>query len=85
MKMGKKQHQSDKLYLTNKEWKEIGGHKDTNDTRVQRAAFKRLPFSHCALTFVPFKDPVCTLTGEIFDKKYVLFFKQANAAHFNSM
>lgn len=26
--MGKKQHQSDKLYLTAKEWKDIGGHKD---------------------------------------------------------
>jgi len=31
-RMGKKQHQKDKLYLTTKEWKEsYGGHKDGRD------------------------------------------------------
>jgi peptidyl-prolyl cis-trans isomerase-like protein 2 len=61
---------SDKLYLTNREWKEsYGGHKNTEDTRAQRAAFKRLPFTHCALTFLPFKEPVCTQDGVIYDKK----------------
>uniref|UniRef100_A0A915EGQ8 RING-type E3 ubiquitin transferase n=1 Tax=Ditylenchus dipsaci TaxID=166011 RepID=A0A915EGQ8_9BILA len=53
--MGKKQHQKDKLYLTTKEWKEIGGHKDDTSTRIQRATFKRLPFTHCALSFLPFE------------------------------
>jgi peptidyl-prolyl cis-trans isomerase-like protein 2 len=81
--MGKKQHQKDKLYLTTREWKEIGGHKgkfimlysfyfhflDNEDTKIQRATFKRLPFTHCALTFLPFTEPVCTPQGEIFDKK----------------
>uniref|UniRef100_A0A7E4VCR6 RING-type E3 ubiquitin transferase n=1 Tax=Panagrellus redivivus TaxID=6233 RepID=A0A7E4VCR6_PANRE len=66
--MGKKQHQSDKLYLTTKEWKDLyGGHKDDKNTQIQRAEFKRLPFSHCALSFVPFKDPVCSPEGVIFD------------------
>ncbi|KAI1720285.1 cyclophilin type peptidyl-prolyl cis-trans isomerase/CLD domain-containing protein [Ditylenchus destructor] len=65
--MGKKQHQKDKLYLTTKEWKEIGGHKDDTSTRIQRATFKRLPFTHCALSFLPFEDPVCTPEGHIFD------------------
>jgi len=66
--MGKKQHQSDKLYLTTKEWKDIyGGHKDDKSTRIQRAEFKRLPFTHCALSFVPFKDPVCSPEGVIFE------------------
>ncbi|MFH4975141.1 hypothetical protein AB6A40_001850 [Gnathostoma spinigerum] len=66
--MGKKQHQKDKLYLTTKEWKETyGGHKDDTDTRVQRSVFKRLPFNHCALSFLPFEDPVCTSDGVIFD------------------
>ncbi|GMT14271.1 hypothetical protein PFISCL1PPCAC_5568, partial [Pristionchus fissidentatus] len=65
--MGKKQHQSDKLYLTAKEWKDIGGHKDDTGTRLKRAEFKRLPFSHCALSLLPFEDPVASPTGDIFD------------------
>ncbi|KAI6184054.1 U-box domain-containing protein [Aphelenchoides bicaudatus] len=70
--MGKKQHQKDKLYLTTKEWQSIGGYKDDEDTKKQRAEFKRLPFSHCALIFLPFKVPVCTPAGEIFDKQPIL-------------
>lgn len=42
---------------------------DDEDTKLQRADFKRLPFNHCALTFLPFKEPVCTPAGEIFDKQ----------------
>uniref|UniRef100_A0A1I7XDY3 Uncharacterized protein n=1 Tax=Heterorhabditis bacteriophora TaxID=37862 RepID=A0A1I7XDY3_HETBA len=68
--MGKKQHQKDKLYLTTREWKEIGGHKDDTGTRMQRAQFKRLPITHCALSLLPFEDPVCTTSGEIFDLTY---------------
>uniref|UniRef100_A0A914GZK2 RING-type E3 ubiquitin transferase n=1 Tax=Globodera rostochiensis TaxID=31243 RepID=A0A914GZK2_GLORO len=70
--MGKKQHQKDKLYLTTKEWKEAyGGHKDDTASRIQRAQFKRLPFSHCALSFLPFEDPVCTPEGVIFDLSHI--------------
>jgi peptidyl-prolyl cis-trans isomerase-like protein 2 len=83
--MGKKQHQRDKLYLTASEWKEIKGYKSEflayflfiidflgdEYARVQRETFQRLPFTHCALTFVPFKEPVCTPQGVIFDKKQV--------------
>jgi len=77
--MGKKQHQSDKLYVTSREWKEsFGGHKDNKDTRVQRAEFKRLPFTHCALTFLPFKKPVCTPEGTIFDKEPLLAYITRN-------
>jgi peptidyl-prolyl cis-trans isomerase-like protein 2 len=66
--MGKKQHQSDKLYLTTKEWKDLyGGHKDDKSSKIQRAEFKKLPFTHCALSFVPFKDPVCSPEGIIFE------------------
>uniref|UniRef100_A0A914MX26 RING-type E3 ubiquitin transferase n=1 Tax=Meloidogyne incognita TaxID=6306 RepID=A0A914MX26_MELIC len=70
--MGKKQHQSDKLYLTTKEWKDIyGGHKDDTATKIQRAQFKRLPFTHCALSFLPFEDPVCTPDGIIYDLSHI--------------
>ena len=45
--MGKKQHQSDKLYISSKEWSELyGGHKAKGKT-----AFERLPFDCCALSF----------------------------------
>uniref|UniRef100_A0A914UY15 RING-type E3 ubiquitin-protein ligase PPIL2 n=2 Tax=Plectus sambesii TaxID=2011161 RepID=A0A914UY15_9BILA len=71
--MGKKQHQQDKLYLTTTEWKNIyGGHKDTTETRLTRAKFKRLPFTHCALSMLPFEDPVCTQEGVIFDLTHII-------------
>lgn len=71
--MGKKQHQKDKLYLTTTEWKETyGGHKDDTGTRLQRAVFKRLPFTHCALSLLPFEDPVCTPDGIIFDLTHIV-------------
>lgn len=71
--MGKKQHQKDKLYLTTTEWKETyGGHKDDSSTRMQRAIFKRLPFTHCALSLLPFEDPVCSADGIIFDLTHIV-------------
>lgn len=53
--MGKKQHQSDKLYISQREHKARGGHKKAVERKL-----KRLPFSHCALTLSPFDTPVCT-------------------------
>ncbi|CAD6192456.1 unnamed protein product [Caenorhabditis auriculariae] len=70
--MGKKQHQKDKLYLTTTEWKSIGGHKDDTGTRLQRAQFKRLPINHCSLSLLPFEDPVCAPSGEIFDLGHIM-------------
>lgn len=62
--MGKKQHQSDKLHLSAKEWKEEwGGYKQA----ATGTAFKRLPFHCCAITFTPFEDPVCTDDGTVYD------------------
>jgi peptidyl-prolyl cis-trans isomerase-like protein 2 len=61
--MGKKQHQSDKLYLTNKEWKhEWGGRKEAALQQLSR-----LPFSCCALSLTPFTDPVMSPDGTIFE------------------
>ncbi|XP_022108867.1 peptidyl-prolyl cis-trans isomerase-like 2 [Acanthaster planci] len=63
--MGKRQHQSDKMYITSKEWAAFYGGKklDTGE----RAAFRRLPFDHCSLSFQPFEHPYCTKDGVIFD------------------
>ncbi|XP_031551491.1 RING-type E3 ubiquitin-protein ligase PPIL2-like [Actinia tenebrosa] len=63
--MGKKQHQKDKLYITNKEWKEEWGGKKKDVG--ERAAFRRLPFSCCSISFQPFEHPLCTKEGVIFD------------------
>ena len=61
--MGKKQHQSDRLYLSNKEWKELGGFKQASNDPTEQ----RVPFDHCALTFTPWTTPVCDRDGNIFD------------------
>ncbi|ETN71538.1 peptidyl-prolyl cis-trans isomerase, cyclophilin-type [Necator americanus] len=79
--MGKKQHQKDKLYLTTTEWKEIGGHKDDTGTRLQRAQFKRLPLTHCALSLLPFEDPVSTRSGEIFDLTHIIPYLKKNGVN----
>eukprot|EP00916_Digyalum_oweni_P014588 GHVL01023935.1.p1 GENE.GHVL01023935.1~~GHVL01023935.1.p1 ORF type:complete len:549 (+),score=111.49 GHVL01023935.1:19-1665(+) len=65
---GKRQHQKDKLYITNKEFKEEwGGHK-----KREQILFKALPFYCCGLSLLPFEDPVCTKEGIVFDIKNIL-------------
>nr|CAB3496765.1 unnamed protein product [Digitaria exilis] len=62
--MGKKQHSKDRMFITRTEWAtEWGGAK----SKEVAAPFKRLPFYCCALTFLPFEDPVCTVDGSVFD------------------
>ena len=63
--MGKKQHQKDKLYITNKEWREEWGGKRAES--LENSRFKRLPFNCCSLTFQPFEHPLCTKEGVVFD------------------
>ena len=53
--MGRKSVKKDRGYITATEWKtEWGGNKDRS-----KAPFRRLPFHCCAITFIPFEDPVC--------------------------
>uniref|UniRef100_A0A8L8KFP8 RING-type E3 ubiquitin-protein ligase PPIL2 n=1 Tax=Heligmosomoides polygyrus TaxID=6339 RepID=A0A8L8KFP8_HELPZ len=68
-------------YLTTTEWKAIGGHKDDTGTRLQRAQFKRLPLTHCALSLIPFEDPVCTRSGEIFDLTHIIPYLKKNGVN----
>lgn len=63
--MGKKQHQKDKLYITNKEWREEwGGRKAESNERLK---FRRLPFNCCSLSFQPVEHPLCTKDGTVFE------------------
>ena len=48
--MGKKQHQSDKLYLTSTEWSTLYGGKKAAKHDAEKAEFRRLPFDACSLT-----------------------------------
>jgi len=73
--MGKKQHQSDKLYLTTQEWKYFfGGKKPGRNVDPDEVDFKRLPFDHCSLSLQPFSNPYCDLEGHVFDLVHILPF-----------
>eukprot|EP00051_Salpingoeca_urceolata_P028006 m.484440 g.484440 ORF g.484440 m.484440 type:complete len:526 (+) comp23351_c0_seq1:235-1812(+) len=64
--MGKKQHQSDKMYITHKEWSTLFGGKRVAQGQMPKE-FRRLPFDCCAVTFQPFDHPVCDDRGNVFD------------------
>jgi len=70
--MGKKQHQKDKLYLTNTEWaQQYGGYKRP---RADKAEFRRLPYTHCAISLQPFENPLCTVQGHVYDLLHIVPF-----------
>ena len=65
----------DKSYITHSEWSHLfGGSQATASSQSSGrvASFRRLPFNHCALTLTPFKTPVCTKEGIIFDKESIM-------------
>jgi peptidyl-prolyl cis-trans isomerase-like protein 2 len=71
---------TDKLYITHSEWSSsdaFGNTRGANSANRASAAglsstFKRLPFNYCAVSLQPFTDPVCTLSGTIFDLTHIL-------------
>jgi peptidyl-prolyl cis-trans isomerase-like protein 2 len=72
---------TDKLYITHSEWSSsdaYGASVGANaGARAQRsggathASFQRLPFNFCAASLQPFKNPVCTSDGTIFDVEVI--------------
>ncbi|KAI4615746.1 Peptidyl-prolyl cis-trans isomerase cyp8 [Alternaria sp. BMP 0032] len=71
---------TDKLYITHSEWSSsdaFGNARGANSANRASAAglsstFKRLPFNYCAVSLQPFTDPVCTLSGTVFDLTHIL-------------
>jgi len=62
--MGKRQHQSDKMYITGKEWAAyFGGHKKS----ISNSEFRRLPFFCCSISMQPVENPMITKEGHVFD------------------
>ncbi|KAK4138217.1 cyclophilin-like protein [Trichocladium antarcticum] len=72
---------TDKLYITHSEWSSSDAYSASAGSnagaRAQRsggsthASFKRLPFNFCAASLQPFKNPVCTADGTIFDVEVI--------------
>ena len=59
-------------YLTATEWAtQYGGHRPT---RPESREFRRLPFTHCALSLQPFEHPLCTADGHCFDLLHIVPF-----------
>lgn len=79
--MGKKQHQSDKLYLTSTEWSTLYGGKKAAKHDAEKAEFRRLPFDACSLTLQPFENPLCTEDGCIFDLMNIVPFLKKYGRH----
>lgn len=68
---------TDKLYITHSEWSSSDAYSASvgagAGARAQRAGanFRRLPFNFCAASLQPFKNPVCTPEGTIFDVEVI--------------
>ncbi|KAI2471444.1 hypothetical protein F4781DRAFT_386914 [Annulohypoxylon bovei var. microspora] len=64
---------TDKLYITHSEWSSSDAYSANTGSRAGQdgASFKRLPFNFCAASLQPFKNPVCTAEGTIFDVEVI--------------
>ncbi|KAL7626896.1 cyclophilin peptidyl-prolyl cis-trans isomerase Cyp8 [Parahypoxylon ruwenzoriense] len=64
---------TDKLYITHSEWSSADAYSASTGSRTgpSGASFKRLPFNFCAASLQPFKNPVCTPDGTIFDVEVI--------------
>ncbi|KAL3965326.1 hypothetical protein ACCO45_002330 [Purpureocillium lilacinum] len=69
---------TDKLYITHSEWSSsdaysasVGANASGRGGSSSSAPFRRLPFNFCAASLQPFKNPVCTPDGTIFDVEVI--------------
>lgn len=67
---------TDKLYITHSEWSSSDAYSASAGSNVNQkapngASFRRLPFNFCAASLLPFKHPVCTPDGTIFDVEVI--------------
>lgn len=66
--MGKRRHNQDKMWISNKEMQTDWGGKNTDAERVkQKQQLIKLPYSYCNISMTPFRDPYATTDGVIFD------------------
>ncbi|AEO69626.1 312d5dbc-c0e5-40ba-8b89-22ee3cebe7ad [Thermothielavioides terrestris] len=83
---------TDKLYITHSEWSSsdaysasVGANAGARARRegagAAHANFKRLPFNFCAASLQPFKNPVCTPDGTIFDVEVISAWLEKHATN----
>jgi|MDSW01.3.fsa_nt_gb peptidyl-prolyl cis-trans isomerase-like 2 len=77
--MGKKSMTKDRGYVTATEWREEGG--GFKDRAGEGIPFRRLPFNCCAVSFLPFEDPVCTDDGTVMDIMHAVPYVQKHKKH----
>ncbi|RDA87532.1 hypothetical protein CP532_1642 [Ophiocordyceps camponoti-leonardi (nom. inval.)] len=68
---------TDKLYITHSEWSSsdaytasVGANASSRGSS-HGVPFRRLPFNYCAASLQPFKNPVCTPDGTVFDVEVI--------------
>ena len=66
---------SNTLQITHSEWNSADSYSASSGANVSQkpngASFRRLPFNFCAASLLPFKHPVCTAEGTIFDVEVI--------------
>ncbi|RFU73094.1 peptidyl-prolyl cis-trans isomerase-like 2 [Trichoderma arundinaceum] len=67
---------TDKLYITHSEWSSSDAYSASVGAGASRSGkanvpFRRLPFNFCAASLQPFKNPVCTPDGTVFDVEVI--------------
>ncbi|KAK1243102.1 hypothetical protein MKX07_003730 [Trichoderma sp. CBMAI-0711] len=68
---------TDKLYITHSEWSSSDAYSASvgagAGSRASKSEipFRRLPFNFCAASLQPFKNPVCTPDGTVFDVEVI--------------
>ncbi|SPO01074.1 related to peptidylprolyl isomerase (cyclophilin)-like [Cephalotrichum gorgonifer] len=74
---------TDKLYITHSEWSSSDSFSASSGAagaakRGAPGSFRRLPFNFCAASLQPFKNPVCTPDGTIFDVEVISAWLEKN-------
>eukprot|EP00227_Mantoniella_beaufortii_P010073 CAMPEP_0197586896 /NCGR_PEP_ID=MMETSP1326-20131121/8713_1 /TAXON_ID=1155430 /ORGANISM="Genus nov. species nov., Strain RCC2288" /LENGTH=586 /DNA_ID=CAMNT_0043151563 /DNA_START=175 /DNA_END=1931 /DNA_ORIENTATION=+ len=77
--MGKKSASKDRNYVTATEWKTEGG--GFKDRAAEGIPFRRLPYYCCAISFLPFDDPVMTDDGTVMDLMHAVPYVQKHHKH----
>lgn len=78
---------TDKLYITHSEWSSSDAYSASAGSNARGrgkpgdGSFKRLPFNYCAASLQPFKNPVCTADGTIFDVEVISAWLEKHATN----
>ncbi|KAK1769257.1 hypothetical protein QBC33DRAFT_532780 [Phialemonium atrogriseum] len=83
---------TDKLYITHSEWSSSDAYSASVGSKARArpgggprggdgANFRRLPFNYCAASLQPFKNPVCTPDGTVFDVEVISTWLEKHATN----